>query len=136
MKEKLPIEGEALPEHSKKVTQSQVNAYAEAAGDFNPIHVDAKFASGTKFGRRIAHGMLILGFVAEMMRSTFPEVWPNGGSLKVKFRSPVFPGETVTSYGSISSVTKTSSGHVAECIVGCRKPDGSDAISGTATVIF
>ena len=129
-----PVEGEALPELAKSITQEQVVAYAEAAGDFNPIHLDPEFAAQTRFGKRIAHGMLILAFVSEMMGTAFPATWAEGGSMRVRFRAPVFPGETVTTYGKIKSMTDSPSGKVAECVVGCRKPDGTDAITGTATV--
>lgn len=129
-----PVEGEALPELSKSVTQEQVDAYAEAAGDFNPIHLDPEFAAQTQFGSRIAHGMLILAFVSEMMGTAFPATWAEGGALRVRFRAPVFPGESVTTYGKIKLITDSPSGRVAECVVGCRKPDGSDAIAGTAAV--
>ena len=129
-----PVEGDALPELAKSITQEQVDAYAEAAGDFNPIHLDPEFAAQTRFGKRIAHGMLILAFVSEMMGTAFPATWAKGGSLRVRFRAPVFPGETVTTYGKIRSVAENPFGQVVKCVVGCRKPDGSDSITGTATV--
>ena len=87
--------GDRLPEIEKAVTQEQVNAYADAAGDWNPIHLDEEFAATTQFGTRIAHGMLGLGFVSEMMSTAFPDGWAAGGSLKVRFKAPIFPGETV-----------------------------------------
>ena len=61
--------GDALPELEKTTSQEQVQAYAEAASDFNPIHIDDEYARTTQFGRRICHGMLILAFVSEMMTS-------------------------------------------------------------------
>lgn len=126
--------GDDLPELSKTVTQEQVQAYAQASGDFNPIHLDAEFASGSQFGRRIAHGMLILAFVSEMMSTAFPDTWAAGGSLEVRFKAPVFPGETVTTFGEIVGVTESEEGPVAACRVGCRKADGAEVLSGQARV--
>lgn len=126
--------GDRLPEIRKAVTQKQVNAYADAARDWNPIHLDDRFAAGTQFGKRIAHGMLGLGFISEMMSTAFPDRWAEGGTLKVRFKSPIFPGETVRTAGEITRVTETDKGRIATCSIGCTRPDGSEAISGTATV--
>ncbi len=126
--------GDPLPTLEKSVTQEQIEAYARASGDFNPIHLDADFAGTTQYGRRIAHGMLILAFISEMMSTAFPHTWPAAGSLKVRFRAPVFPGEIVSTYGQIDAVKDSGSGPVAECSIGCRKPDGTDAVAGRATV--
>ncbi len=65
--------GDALLSIEKHVTIEQVEAYAEAAGDFNPIHMDEEFARTTQFGTRICHGMLILAFASEMMAAAFPD---------------------------------------------------------------
>ena len=127
-------EGDRLPEIQKAVTQEQVHAYADAARDWNPIHLDERFAAGTQFGRRIAHGMLGLGFISEMMSTAFPDGWSAGGTLKVRFKSPIYPGETVRTAGEITRVTETDEGRFATCSIGCIKPDGTEAISGTAIV--
>ena len=128
--------GRRLPEITKYVTQDQVDAYARASGDFNPIHLDEDFAVTTQFGTRIAHGMLILAFISEMMSTAFPESWPASGTLKVRFRAPVYPGETVTAFGEVTAVEcAASSRQVIRCRVGCRKPDGTEAISGQASVV-
>ena len=50
-----------------RVTQEQLARYAEASGDYNPLHLDPAFAAGTPYGRPIAHGMLVLAFVSELL---------------------------------------------------------------------
>jgi len=42
----------------RKVTDELIRKFAEVSGDYNPIHLDDEFAKTTRFGRRIAHGML------------------------------------------------------------------------------
>ncbi len=49
---------------SRTITETDVINFAGITGDFNPLHVDQHFASGTHFGRRIAHGLLGLSWVA------------------------------------------------------------------------
>ncbi len=126
--------GDALTGFSRLVTQDRVNAYAEASGDHNPIHLDESYASGTQFGTRIAHGMLSLALVAEMLAIEFPDTWHDGGNMKVRFTAPVFPGETVETYGEITSIDDSNGRPVATCKIGCKKTDGTDAVTGRATV--
>ena len=97
--------GDLLPVISRQVTQDRVDLYAEAAKDFNPVHLDEEFARTTQFGRRIAHGMLTLAFVSEMLEMAFPGTYAAGGELDVRFKAPVYPGETVETWGEIISVT-------------------------------
>ena len=127
-------EGQQLPEITKTVTQKQVNAYADAAHDWNPIHLDADFAAGTQFGKRIAHGMLGLGFVSEMLSLAFPESWGRSGGLKVRFKAPIFSGETVKISGEVTKVFEADGNETVTCTVVCVKPDDAEAITGTATV--
>ena len=49
---------------SRTITETDVINFAGITGDFNPLHVDQHFASGSHFGRRIAHGLLGLSWVA------------------------------------------------------------------------
>jgi 3-hydroxybutyryl-CoA dehydratase len=126
--------GDVLTGFERQITQDRVDAYAEASGDHNPIHLDESYASTTPFGTRIAHGMLSLALVTEMLATNFPDTWHNGGKLKVRFSAPVFPGETVVTYGEITSIDESDAGLIATCTIGCKKPDGTDAVAGRATV--
>jgi acyl dehydratase len=82
--------------------------------------------------------MLSLALVTEMLAIEFPNTWHSGGKLKVRFTAPIIPGESVTTYGEITAIDEIHDGkrilRVATCIVGCKKPDGTDAVSGRATV--
>ncbi len=82
------------------VTRDMVNKFAEVTGDFNPIHVDEEYAKKTKFGRCIAHGILIGGFFSRALVETWGEGIYLGQDLK--FTNPVFIGDTV-----VVSVTLT-----------------------------
>lgn len=128
--------GYRTAEITRTVTQDQVRAYAEAAGDFNPIHLDERYAAGTQFGRRIAHGMLVLAFVSEMMSTAFPREWPSGGRLRVRFKAPVYPGETVKVVGEAVAATDEPGRRNVEFRVAVVKPDGAEAVSGQAFVGF
>lgn len=126
--------GDVLNGFERQITQDRVDAYAEASGDHNPIHLDESYASTTQFGTRIAHGMLSLALVTEMLAINFPNTWHDGGKLKVRFSAPVFPGETVVTYGEVTAIDESDDGLIATCTIGCKKPDGTDAVAGRATV--
>jgi len=42
-----------------RITESIVEDFAKLSGDYNPLHMDQNYAKSTKFGNRIAHGMLL-----------------------------------------------------------------------------
>ena len=91
----------------RKISQEQIIKYANASGDFNPLHLDEQFAKSTYYGRPIAHGMLILGLVSEVMTGAFGETWLSSGKLKVRFRAPVFPGDVVKVDAELKSNNET-----------------------------
>jgi 3-hydroxybutyryl-CoA dehydratase len=122
--------GAALPTVTKTITQEKINAYALAGGDGNPLHTDAAFAANTQFGGTIAHGMLVLAYVSEMLTAAFGEDWLAGGRLKVRFRAPARPGDTLTSSGKVTGVE----GGETLCAVECRNESGEVLVSGEAEV--
>ena len=119
-----------LPAVSHTVTREQVERYADASGDHNPIHVDEAFAAGTRFGRPIAHGMLVLAFVSEMLTKALKRSWLTGGRLRVRFRIPVYHGDRVYVTGLLREVA----GSTATYDVVVRNQDGADVITGEASV--
>ena len=78
------------------VSEERVRAFAELTGDMNPVHLDEEFAKTTQFGRRIAHGMLVASFISKVLGRDFPGEGTIYVSQKVRFRRPVFIGDTVT----------------------------------------
>src|SRR2546422_5204541 len=60
--------GDEIPKLTKSpVTHLQLVRYAGASGDFNPLHTDPKIGESIGFGGIIAHGMLIMGFVGQLL---------------------------------------------------------------------
>ena len=126
--------GDELEGFSRVVTQDRVTAYAHASGDHNPIHLDEDFASTTRFGQRIAHGMLSLAFVWEMISMNYPSTWHRGGTIKTRFTSPVVPGEEVSVNGSVKRTRGVNDREVVECDVVVTRPNGEKALSGSASI--
>ena len=126
--------GDELSGFRRTVTQDRVTAYAHASGDHNPIHLDEEFASTTRFGRRIAHGMLSLAFVWEMVSANYPSTWHRGATVKTRFTSPVVPDEMVEVGGTVKRIRTIGGREFAECEVSVTRPDGEKALSGSASI--
>jgi 3-hydroxybutyryl-CoA dehydratase len=125
----------ALPTIVKKVIQAQLNEYAVVSGDRNPLHLDSEFASSTQFGGIIAHGMLTLAFVSQMMLTAFGKDWLETGGLKVRFKGAAYVGDELETWGEVTKRDALPSQTLITCAVGLRRrSDGGELISGTATV--
>lgn len=85
--------GEAVT-FSKTITESDISSFVSICGDFNPIHMDEMFAKKSRFGTRIAHGML----TAALIDYTLTGIMGSGGihiSQEVKFLAPVKIGDSI-----------------------------------------
>jgi len=129
-------EGKVFDPVVKHITQENINLYAEASGDFNPIHIDESFAAETPLGGTIAHGMLSLAYVSEMMTSVFGQNWLSGGRLRAKFKEPARPGDTLTINGKITCLEQEDDVSYANCAFECLNQKGEMIVTGEATVKF
>ena len=118
----------------KHITQEKINLYAEASGDFNPIHIDESFARQTPLGGTIAHGMLLLAYVSETMARAFGTRWNSSGKLSMRFKAPARSGDTVTVAGEVESVEKEEGASYARCSLECRNQQGEAIVVGEAWV--
>ena len=82
--ERLVVVGEAELEH-----------FARATGDRNPLHFDEAYAATTRFGGRIAHGMLVGGFISGLIANQVPGPGTVYVSQELRFRAPVHVGDHV-----------------------------------------
>jgi len=100
--------GDALAPHSRTVTQDEIDRYAEASGDHNPIHVDPEFALSVGLPGAIAHGLLEMGILADAVTR-----WVGPGaelkSLECRFSKPLVSGDTITCTGTVVDVDEAQS---------------------------
>jgi 3-hydroxybutyryl-CoA dehydratase len=98
------VAGALLPVITRLVTQPMIDAYAEASGDFNPIHIDPEFARAGPFGRPIAHGLMTLAFVAQMLNAWSDGRFDECGEIDIAFVGPVFTGDHVEISGVVEDI--------------------------------
>ncbi len=115
----------------RTLQQEMINGYAVASGDHNPIHTDEDYARTTPMGGTIAHGMLVLAIVSEMMTATFGREWLESGKLDVRFRAPSRPGDVVTASASASDGAAEGR---QRYLIECTNQQGELLISGRTEV--
>ena len=125
-----------LPRIVKTINQAQLRAYAQVSGDWNPLHLDPEFAATTQFGGIIAHGMLTLAFISEMMTTAFEQAWLETGALRVRFKGAAYLGDRVETWGRVTKGEPHSEGIKIGCAVGvANAASGQELISGTANLV-
>ena len=82
-------------EHTFAASDEAIEAFAVASGDRNPLHFDEAYAADTRFGGRIAHGMLTAGFISTMVGMELPGPGTIYLGQTLQFRAPVRPGDDV-----------------------------------------
>ena len=127
-------EGMNLPDIKRVVMQENINQHAEASGDFNPIHIDEEFARKTLVGGTIAHGMLVLAYISQLMTDAFGKGWVDSGKLNVRFKAPAYPGDILTISGKISRIEKSDDQTLVKCEVLVTNQNGETVITGETKV--
>lgn len=116
-----------------QITDKMVRQFAEMSGDFNPIHLDDEFAKNTRFGRRIAHGMIAGALISRALN----EQIGSGGiylGQNLKFVNPVFIDDTITIELTITAIRKEKGIATIETLV--KKQTGETVVKGDAVVIM
>jgi 3-hydroxybutyryl-CoA dehydratase len=78
------------------ITDEMIRLFADLTGDTNPVHLDEAYAAGTRFGRRIAHGMIAAGLISATLANDLPGPGTVYLSQTLQFKAPVYPGDTIT----------------------------------------
>jgi 3-hydroxybutyryl-CoA dehydratase len=128
--------GETLGGFEVEVTAERVRAYADAASDHNPIHLDAAFAATTPFGGTIAHGMLLLAYLTRPLSERFGAAWLLGGTVNARFRQPARVGTRVHAGGVVRSVVSRDDVTVVECDLQVTDDDGHALVTATVQVVL
>lgn len=126
--------GDALPELTKPpVTKTQLVMYSGASGDFNPIHTVEEYAQEVGLGGVIAHGMLTMAFVGQLLTEWVGLDGQMEG-FKVRFTGMVRPGDVITCSGRVTERLETDGTLRLVCKVQAITQQGEVAMKGTATV--
>ena len=120
-------------EVSKTITDADIRAFAELSGDHNPVHLDDEYAAATRFGRRVAHGMLAASLLSAVLANELPGRGTVYLSQQLRFTAPVFPGDTVTARVTVKVVREDKPVVTLETV--CTNQHGQRVIEGEAVVL-
>lgn len=81
---------------SKTVTEADGALYIAATGDFGPVHIDERYAETTRFGRRLAPGIMVAGLCTSVLTAELAGVLGVSIEDRFWFTGPVFYGDTIT----------------------------------------
>ncbi|MCV2394733.1 MaoC family dehydratase [Actinotalea sp. M2MS4P-6] len=116
----------------KTISEADVYGFAGIVGDFNPAHVNQRYAEQTRFGTRIAHGMLSASLFSTVFGTSLPGEGAIYVSQSVRFTAPVFLGDTVKA--TVTVAEKLEKGRVRfECVA--TKQDGTVVVDGEAVLL-
>jgi len=115
---------------SKTITESDIELFARATGDFNPVHLDQAYAEKTSFKGRIAHGLLSVGLLSTILGNTLPGHGTIYLSQEVKFLAPVRIGDTITA--KVEVIELVPEKNRAKFRTTCTNQDGKEVVEGIA----
>ena len=125
---KLAVGQKAM--RSLTLTEDHVAAYAKMTGDYNPLHFDADFAAGTKFGKLVVQGGLTTGILNALVAMDMPGPGTVFLSHDWKFTAPVFIGDTITGEAEILSLHSTKP--VTQLKITVTRQTGETVLEGEA----
>lgn len=115
---------------SNTITEKTIKDFAEATGDFNPIHLNQTYAEKTYFKGRIAHGVLSVGYISSVLGNLLPG--PGGILLSqdVKFLAPVRIGDVITARVEVIELMPEK--NRVKFKTTCTNQNGKVVVDGTA----
>jgi acyl dehydratase len=119
---------------AKVITDADIRAFADVSGDYNPIHLDNDFASKTRFGQRIAHGMLSASLISAVLANDLPGEGSIYLGQTLQFVAPVFVGDEVTARVTVIAVREDKPIATFETV--CVNQRNEVVIKGEATVHY
>lgn len=125
--------GDAIPPLTKPaITHLQLALYAGAGADHNPIHVDEQAAKAGGLPGIIAHGMLPLGFLGQLLTLWVPQRQLRG--LSARFVGMAFPGDVITCSGRIVGKREVAGEKLVDLEIAAQNQKGENLQLGKATV--
>ena len=118
---------------SRQASERDARAFAQLSGDLNPLHLDADYAEKTPFGQRIMHGIWTAGLVSAALAMELPGPGTVYLSQSLRFRRPVFFGDTVTATVTVREAPDKKGRLALGCEVVNQR--GEQVLSGEAVVI-
>jgi 3-hydroxybutyryl-CoA dehydratase len=97
-------EGATFTSRGRTITESDLVSFSALTGDWHPQHADAAWAATSRFGERVAHGMMVLSYAVGLVGFDPERVVALRGLDGVVFKRPVRVGDTIRVEGTVEGV--------------------------------
>ncbi len=119
---------------SKTITEADGALYIASTGDFGPVHIDEGYAAKTRFGKRLAPGIMIAGVCTSILTSHLVGILGVSIEDRFWFTGPVFYGDTVTV--DVWIAEKNPEDRTVVWQASARNQDGLEVLKARATLKF
>jgi 3-hydroxybutyryl-CoA dehydratase len=123
-----------LAEYSKTITEADITLFVAVSGDSNPVHVNEEYARTTRFGKRIAHGLLTAGLISAVLGTKLPGPGAIYLSQSLRFLAPVAIGDTVTASATLTEYDRDLGKMTLE--TACFNQSDVQVLAGEAVVLY
>jgi acyl dehydratase len=119
---------------TKQITDKEIRTFAELVNDYNPIHLDDEYAKTTRFGKRIAHGMLSGSLISGVLGYQLSERKVLYLSQTLKFTAPVFVDDTITATATVAGIREDKP--IVTLETTCTNQNGETVVKGEAVIML
>lgn len=125
--------GDTIPETVRgPITRAELALFAEASGDHNAIHLDDEEARRGGLPGIIAHGMLNMAYLAQLLTGFVAQ--KDIRSFQARFVAMAFPGDTITCRGVVAEKRRDDGGNILDLKIEATNQNGEKILDGTASV--
>ena len=115
------------------ISENMLNEFGRSTEDYNPLHMNEKYASSTSFKKRVCSGMFLSSFFSRLVGMYLPGKHALHISQSLNFVNPCFIGETVTVRGKV--IDKSPATKIIKLETTITNESGKRIIDGKAQVI-
>ena len=119
---------------SEKIDKSKLETFAKLSGDYNPLHMDEKYAQNTSFKKRVCHGMLLASFLSRLVGMYLPGKNALYFSQTLNFQAPSFIDDEITIEGEV--IDKSSATKIVTIKTSIHNQNKECIVDGIAKVII
>ncbi|PZA08003.1 MULTISPECIES: MaoC family dehydratase [unclassified Meiothermus] len=120
--------------YTQTISEASVAMFIGAVGDTNPLHVDAEYAKRSRFGERIAQGILVAGLISTCIGTKLPGVGAVYLGQTLRFLKPTKLGDTITATVTVKAIREDKP--ILTLTTICTNQRGEQVIEGEATVLY
>ena len=119
---------------TRTIGDKEIHAFAELFDDYNPLHVDDAYAQRSRFGGRIAHGVISLGLISHLIGMKLPGTGAIFLGQNARFLKPVRTGDTITASVEVTKIRPDKP--ILTLATRCVNQAGEVVMEGEAVVLY